>query len=486
MKVRRIPIGPAIFLMMVALLPLLTIGSVNAETATPPPVETVPAETATSTPTSTPIPITPTATGAVNLDLCEPNDDFSAPCPVMLGQTLYGLALEPVGDQDYFNVYLKAGQLARVSTFPVPGTNTDTRLFVYTSTGALLGENDDRSAVDLGSSVAWAALADGFYTVLVDAAVPFSGQYDLLMALELPTSTPTSTSTSKPGPTSTPEPTFTLAPTATPYTQPDVGEPNFSAGTAFEAVIGTSYPMTLGPRGIDDHDFYRVLVKAGRRYRCAAEKPAGVAPTLRVYSGPVGGGVLIAENDDVSLTDVGSEARFDAPYDGPIFVVVETRAGYGSYTFVCAAVASTPAAGSGLPSGPASTPTLTVTPTATPIHLSVRPLPLVQPTATPAQVTTIRIQVIYDLNANGAADPDEGIANVSVRAVSHNAIVGWSLTDERGLATITILGEVDRVLVPFLSGWNSEVEMGILNETVLSIPAVPLPVVMPVITSGEG
>ena len=447
--------------------------------------------TVTSTPTSsaTVVPPTETPTGQHPPDACEPNDDFGSPCSMTVNQTLTDLTLAPVGDLDYFTVYLKAGQIAQAATFPAPGTATDTRMFVYDAGGGLLGENDDRSGVDLGSSVTWSAPADGWFIILVDSAVPLEGQYDLQLSLALPTVTPTPTPTQTPVPTGTPLPTMTPSPTVTPYTQPDNGEPNNSPETAFETVLGTTYKMTLGPGGIDDHDFFRVLVKAGNQYRCAAEKPSGVDPTLRVYSGTIGQGELIAENDDASPTDIGSEVRFAAPYDGPVYVVIESRAGYGGYTFVCEGVIYTPpigGQGTTFTATVAAAPTEEPAATATPIRITYRQLPSLQPTATPVEATTIRVQVIYDLNANGAADPDEGIANVSVRAVSRNNIVGWALTDERGTATITVLGNVDRVIVPFLSGWNSPAKMGMVNESTLTIPAVPLPVVMPVIIEGEG
>ena len=282
--------------------------------------------------------LTETPVRQVPSDACEPNDDFGSPCSMTVNQVLTGLTLVPVGDLDYFTVYLKAGQIAQAATFPEPGSATDTRLFVYNAGGGLLGENDDRSGVDLGSSVTWSAPADGWATILVDSAVPLEGQYDLQITLALPTITPTPLPTLTPAPTGTAQPTMTPMPTTTPYTQPDSGEPNNSPAMAFETVLGTVYDMTLGPKGIDDHDFFQVLVKAGNHYRCAAEKPSGVDPTLRVYSGTIGDGKLIAQNDDISATDISSEVRFAAPYDGPVYVVVESRAGYGSYAFICEGV----------------------------------------------------------------------------------------------------------------------------------------------------
>lgn len=491
-------------LLLLFLLPTLysqTTVLAQNDTATPTPKEEEPTRTPVATAaitgiatraTPSPSPTqTPVATGATpsDLDPCEPNDDFDVRCPVLLNQTLAGLTLAPLDDRDYFQVYLKAGQIGRAATFPAPGTPTDTRLSVYSAAGALLGQNDDRSAIDLGSTVVWTAPAEGWYVLLVESAVPLAGHYDLLVSLELPTMTTTPTQTLTPAPTGTPAPTATSQPTLTPIIQPDAGEPNNNPESAWEAVAGMSYPMTLGPAGVDSHDFFRVLVKAGNRYRCAAEEPGGVDPAMRVYAGNIGSGVLLAENDDISPADVGSAVHFNAPYDGHVYVVVEVRAGYGRYNFGCEAVIySAPAGGVGGTPTPAvagMTPIpaiagATIVATTPPIQLSIRPLPAVVPTATPATLTTIRLQVIYDLNANGRPDPDEGIASISVRALSRNASVGWILTDERGLAVLTILGEVDQVIVPFLAGWQSEIRPGLLNEAILSVPAVPLPVVMPV------
>jgi hypothetical protein len=444
-----------------------------------------PTETATATTEPEPEPepeptVTATATLAVAGDACEPNDDFSAPCPLMLNQPLTNLTLSPVGDRDHFAVYLKAGQLARAATFPAPGSGTDTRLFVYSQSGNLLGENEDRGPTDLGSTVAWTATADGFYIILVESAIPFSGRYDLLVSLEAPAATAT------PPATATPLPTTTPVPTATPPIPPDSAEPNNRPENAYEIVAGATYNLTLGPRGFDDHDFFKLLVKTGNQYRCTARPNGPLDPALRVYAGPIGAGVLIAANDDVSPTDRGSLVTFAAPETGFVFVVAEVQAGAGAYSLLCDAVVPAPGGGSGNGAGrPAATPTpeptATLPPTATPIQVQVRPLPALTPTAVPLPATTIRIQVVYDLNANNQPDPDEGIANVSVRAVSRNSVVGWALTDERGLASLTILGEVDRVIVPFLSGWSRTVRLGEVNEIVLPVPAVPLPVIMPVV-----
>jgi hypothetical protein len=462
------------------LVPVSAAGAVSGDGqggATEPPIITL-TPTLTTTPTETATPPTETATPtatptlAVERDNCEPNDSFDQPCPIFLNQTVANLTLSPVGDQDYFAVYLKAGQSARAATFPLPGSGTDTRLFVYSGGGALLGENEDRSPTDLGSTVSWTAAADGFYILRVESAIPFPGRYDLLVSLEAPAAT------------ATPMPTATPQPTLTPLVPPDMAEPNNRPEEAYEIVAGATYNLTLGPRGVDDHDFFKLWVKAGNPYRCAARPTGPVDPALRVYAGDIGGGTLLAENDDISPTDIGSLVTFVAPYTGFLFVVAEAQAGYGAYTLLCEAyVPPAPvSASSGGISGaaPSPTPAATITTTAN-VAVEIRPLPPLAPTATPATATTIRVQVIYDLNANGQPDPDEGVPNVSVRAVSRNAIVGWALTDERGVATLTILGDVDRVIVPFLSGWSRPVRLGQLNEAVLSAPAVSLPVIMPVV-----
>jgi hypothetical protein len=413
--------------------------------------------------------MTATPTLAVERDSCEPNDSFDQPCQVALTQMLSNLTLSPVGDQDYFAVYLKAGQIARAATFPLPGSGTDTRLFVYSEGGELLGENEDRSPTDLGSTVRWTAVADGFYILRVESAIPFPGRYDLLVSLEAPTAT------------STPQPTATAQPTMTPLVAPDMAEPNNRPQEAFEIVVGATYNLTLGPRGVDDHDFFKLWVKAGNGYRCAARPTGPVDPALRVYAGDVGAGTLLAENDDISPTDIGSLVTFVAPYTGFLFVVAEVQAGYGAYTLLCEAFVPAPppvSGGGSATAAPSPTPTATLT-TSAPVE--IRPLPPLPAPATPVAATTIRVQVIYDLNANGQPDPDEGVPNVSVRAVSRNAIVGWALTDERGVATLTIMGDVDRVIVPFLSGWSRPVRLGQVNEAVLSLPAVALPVIMPVV-----
>jgi hypothetical protein len=378
-----------------------------------------------------------------------------------------------VGDQDYFAVYLKAGQNARAATFPTAGSGTDTRLFVYSQSGELLAFNEDRSPTDLGSTAAWTAATDGFYILRVESAIPFVGWYSLLVSLEAPTPTPS--------PTPTPLP----AATATPLVAPDMAEPNNRPEEAFEIVAGVAYNLTLGPRGEAGEDYFKLWVKAGLRYRCAARPTGPLDPALRIYADPVGETTLLAANDDLVPGERTSQITLAAPQTGFLFVVASVEAGYGGYNLLCEVVAEPPPpvrGGAGGRPSPTATPTLTTTAALSQTtQVVLRPLPAIQPEATPATVTTIRVQVIYDLNANGQPDPDEGAPNVSVRAVSRNAIVGWTLTDERGVATLTILGDVDRVIVPFLAGWSRAVRPGQVNEFVLSAPAVSLPVIMPVV-----
>ena len=103
----------------------------------------------------------------------------------------------------------KAGQTVKVSTW-VDAT-LDTQLTVFWQ-GQVIGTNDDRSSVDLGSTVQFTAPADGYYVVLVERVGVFAGSYALEVAPVEPTAT------------ATPAPTNTPAPTPTPLLPLDIAE----------------------------------------------------------------------------------------------------------------------------------------------------------------------------------------------------------------------------------------------------------------------
>lgn len=428
-----------------------------AQAQTPPPTETVTVvATDTLTPTSPPATAVPTDTATATLPLSptpdprdpfEPNDEPGQASPLTLGDSLTALTLEPVGDKDYYQLYLKTGQLVRAATFPE--TSADTRLTVYSPAGELLGQNDDRSQTDLGSTVAWLSQTEGWYLILVESSIPFGGVYRLLTSLEMPTVTPTLAATVTPGPTST------AVPTPTPYTEADAGEPNNGPQEAFQILPGTEYAMTLGPIGTDTHDFFTLLGKAGVTYQCQAAQPQGVDPALRVYSGEIGSGVLVAENDDVSSTNIGSQVRFTAQTNTPFYLVAEARAGYGRYTLSCTGNPAPAAGGSGNPP-PSATPTVTPDP------------------------AVWRIQVFVDWNEDEMLTAGEGVDDVLVLLTS----LGQTLTHYTQQGQVVVSAEVFQgvpqvvVSIPYLH-YSQMVNIRQTQQLMLPLTAPILPVMLP-------
>lgn len=441
----------------------------------------VPTETATATntpfATSTVVPTEPpTATSApAGWDIYEPNDTFETASSVNVNVTIRDLTLSPANDRDYFRIYGKAGQILHITTFVQAGT--DTMLRLYTTGGTILAENDDKSATDLGSSIIWTPVADSWFIVEIESAVPgYEGRYDLAILLEMPTPTASPAPTNAPGPTSTPVPTVT--PT-TPAVPADQYEPNNSVDGAAEIIVGTTYQATL-PTG--DVDYYRLLAKSGNKYQCDT-KVTGVDTAITILSSNL---EQLAANDDRAPNDVGSTVIWTAETTATVYIAVQNRAGRGEYTLVCDAVVPPPPASGGGGGGnytpPSPTATATPFPTATP-SLLVRHIGNVQPTPTAVLQTVVRLVIVYDQNNNRAGDIGEGISNISVRALYGGSVVAWGLTDERGEVTLHIIGNVDRITIPYLNFWEMRVSPGTdLEPRTVLIPSVSLPVILPIET----
>jgi len=114
--------------------------------------------------------------------------------------------------------------------------------------------------------------------------------------------------------------------------------------------------------------------------------------------------------------------------------------------------------------------------------LTVRHLGQRQPPTT-VSTTYLRLLVYYDANNDRQPGPGEGIANVSVLAVdSQGQNLARIFTNAQGEAIFNLAGEtIARVIVPFVPGWSARVRAGELNnDIVLGLPAVRLPVFLPV------
>lgn len=417
----------------------------------------------------------PTGDGSVQPDRFEPNNDASTATSIGL-QTEFGLTLVG-GDVDYFTGYLKAGQMMRLSTTVYEGL--DTRLKIYWA-GQLAAENDDRSPSDVGSTVTFTAPTDGWYMALVEKATVYDGVYGLETALAEPTATVT------PSPTPTAAPTLTPMPSPTPVMQPDLAEPNNSPETARPVTPGLRGTYTVGA---GDVDYFTFIAKAGNRYAC--ETVTDQVDTLLTVAGIGAQGALsvIGVNDDRGVGRVDSYLAWEAAEEQPVIVKVEARGGsFGQYEFVCQNVAPPPAPPrppAPIVTEPASSDPLTMTTSITAterISLTVQHIGQVQPQTT-APTTHIRLLVYYDANNDRQPGPGEGIANVSVLAVdARGQRIARVFTNAQGEAIFNLASEaIARVIVPFVPGWSARVRVGETNnDIVLGLPAVRLPVFLPV------
>ena len=426
-------------------------------TATPPTATPLPTATATPTPSATPLP--------PEWDAFEPNDTLAEASVITVDQTVADLNLNGVDDVDMFTFFGKAGKIVRLSTFTAPGT--DTTITLFSTSGELLADNDDRTATDLGSTVVWVVPSDQWYYLQVTSSIPgIGGEYQLAVLLETPTSTATPTQPPTHIPTAVPNPTATPIP---PPVVADDAEPNNDVAHATEIVGGTTYELTLPT---DDIDYFRFFVEAGTLYTCDTYPTAvDTTMTLRDQSQEV-----LAENNNRSAADVGSGIQWTADTTGFVYLTVQGIAGRGAYALVCTGIDPTPRPVS---SGGNPQPTaIPATPTPTPITLAVQFAGQLNPSPTPVSLTTIIIRLMYDANGDGIGDTP--IENMSVRALQGSRFVGWQLTDTRGEATFTLTGGVDTLLVPLL-GYERTVRQGEVNEwPPLVIHAVQLPIVMPV------
>lgn len=450
-----------------------TLAQGSGQNPTPIVITLTPAETATAVPS-------PTSEG-LQPDRFEPNNSPETAAAIGFGVEV-GLTL--IGDDlDYFTGYLKAGQMVRISAAVYGGL--DTRLKLYWDSH-LVAENDDRSPADVGSTVTFVAPADGWYVALVEKATIYDGVYDLEIVLVEPTATPTPSPALTPTPTVLPSATPTPTPSPTPLIQPDLAEPNDTPETAFPITPGVRGTYTVGA---GDVDYYTFVAKAGNRYAC--ETVTNQVDTLLTVTG---GAATIGVNDDRAVGRVDSYVAWQATAEQVVLVKVEARGGsYGQYEFICQVIAP-PAPASG---PPAAMPTATaastslnagelaattaVTSTGV-VTLTVQHIGRVQPPANTA-TTHIRLLIYYDANNDRQPGPGEGIANVSVLAVdARGQRLARVFTNAQGEAIFNLSNDsVARVIVPFVPGWSARVRVGeINNDIVLGLPAVRLPVFLPV------
>lgn len=436
-------------------------------------VITLPSGSQTPTPetdaTSTAIP-TIESTATETADSHEPNNTPDTATPVTFWQTLTNLILVE-NDVDYFKVYLKAGQIGQFSTTVYNGL--DTRATAYWGDG-VIAEADDRSGTDPGTTLTFSAVLEGWYVVKIERATPAGGNYDLVITAVDPTSTPTLL------PTSTLFPTTTPFPTLTPAVPADPAEPNNSPQTAYGITPGSTGSYSLGS---GDVDYFTFIAKAGNRYSC--ETLTNQVDTLLTVSTTAG---PLVSSDDRSPSRVDSFVQWQASSETVVTLEVAGRGGStGLYQLLCQiAPASPPAPVAHLAT---ATPVMTVTATLTETAVSSPTLPiryLGQLPPTPPTITAVRLIIYYDANNDRLPSPGEGVPNVSVLAVDVNGQrLARVFTNEQGEASFHITAAtIDRLVVPFVSGWSAKVNTAQNSgqvELSLGLPAVRLPIFLPLV-----
>ncbi|MGQ9814633.1 MAG: hypothetical protein ACUVR3_05710 [Candidatus Roseilinea sp.] len=466
-------------------------------------------------PTATPLP-------GLSPDAYEPNDTIaeaqltntvrgSFASFIAVGNTIPNLSFTPFNDgrpsdtADWFLIYGRAGSIYQISTSNVqPGVDTELAVFQpneVTLLPATLGSTNPNNRYipgQRGSQVIVQIPSDGNYWIRVrnlDTSPRVPGQTYSLSAIEIVQATST------PGPTPTPFPGGA-----------DRFEYNGWFDTAALIAPNVDYrdlnfvPWNPPTPDTQDNDFFRLPVKQGVYYSCFTfDLGPGTDTNIIVYNQDRAG---IGGNDDADPNgrlrgDFSSRFTWLSGYTGYAYILVgevnPPRANEGqtrSYALRCdIGLPPTPtptvdSLGTATPAPPFVPPTPeppdpTMTPYPTPRtaqNLPIRPIeatpivPISQPTPQPRRVV-LSVQIHNDINRNNAPDPDEGIANVSVR-VSDEATglpLGQAVTDADGRAGLVVFnnGPV-RLAVP-LFGYSTVIanDTASVRIAVISSPELP-------------
>jgi hypothetical protein len=165
------------------------------------------------------------------------------------------------------------------------------------------------------------------------------------------------------------EPTVTLTPglpTGTPGYLPDRFEPN-DVSAAATLLLTTQNEAGLTLIGADV-DQFQIYLKAGQIFQATTTVYGGLDTRLNLYQGET----LVAQNDDQSATNVGSQVVLAAATDGWLRLVVEKMTAYdGVYDLATALVAPTmtPTLLPSLTPSPTPSPSATLSPTPSPTPL---------------------------------------------------------------------------------------------------------------------
>ena len=439
---------------------------------------------ATPTPTDTPTP-TPTPSEPTSEDAYEPNNNFDEAyeLPVVTSVSLSGLeglaSFYPVGDENWFKFWTKAGYWYQATTSELSGI--DTYMEIRDRNNAVM-ESDDDSGGGYASQAQWEAGYNGYYYIRVTNKVETTGEYNLTVG---ETSAP---ATATPGPSPTPG----LGPDA----KADSCEDNLDFAHA--CIIAANQSQTFNfvpPHGGVDNDYYMIWVKPGLIYDCATSNlDPGVDTNMILYDNNRNG---IGGNDDVEPGNPESAFSYYATYNGWLYLLVgvgnrtPSNIYNSNYTLRCdrrvpGQPTTTPTPEKAKPTntpGPTTTPgTPTAGPTPTPAPsegLTVRPLttPTPVPAMTPApQFVPISLLVYYDANDDRQPGAGEGIAGISAQAyeAATNQLLAQGFTDDQGSLEFTVAAQGPvRVSVPFFG--FSQLVTGDGASIYVRVSSQPLP-----------
>jgi hypothetical protein len=387
------------------------------------------------------------------------------------GLTLYNAARypsDPGSDQDWYTLYGVTGYQYSV----IAGPDTSfinpylfVEVFAPDNKVTPIGQKSDNT------SISWTASSTGSYFIHIARASgsPTNGTYHVTWTTNAPTATPTTTATPTPGPGT---------PTDTPVPGLDAFEPNWDFDHAAGIGLNVKYTninfVPLPGQSVNN-DYFKIRVKTGMLVTCETlDLSAGTDTNMILYDDNRQG---LAGNDDVDRArgELRSRVTVSINYDGFLYILVgqgyavpNSQSAQYTYSLQCTVgagqVTATPTVPPASTSAPVFAPTYTPPvptqappPTSSPATamppISVRALPTPMPAGPVQQMVTADLQVYYDANDNGIADPGEGVVGLPARVydATTGALLAQGFTNDTGHAVFNVpaAGSV-RVVVPYL------------------------------------
>lgn len=428
-----------------------------------------------------------------------------------------GAGVGAAGDVDWVQMYVKGGATYQLTTIVQPGVDTELFIY-RDQADEVIATNDDYRPLDRGSQAQFTAQADGRYWVKIwnkDPSPRAVGQSYALELKEILLTTPTAVPSATLAPTPTLLPSASPVPTVKAINPNGADKFEYNGDVASAAAIELNKiydflnfaPFNPSAPNVVDNDFYKLSVARGSTFSCHTFNLGGGADTsMIVYNQAL---TEVGRNDDVSDEDrnkgnLGSRVTWQAKADGFVYILVfdayplpADAAAKRTYALQCYFGAKPPETapkatpdfepppqvkppppptkpplnqtGTGAAPAPPPAPDLPPAPNATvavaailqnaPLVVPVRPLPrslptTVPPPSVPMRTTVLTLQLFSDANANGIAEPIEGIGGVSVRVLDDGTgeLLDQALTDRDGNVRFVVLsaGGV-RVSVPMLT-----------------------------------